>query len=190
MWKKIKSRISKCFVRYFGNIQIRSRPMFLVLGASGYKINGDAQREILSILNPGDVLLRRWDYYISNWFIPGYWSHAGIYAGDNTVIHATPSGGVHEEDILSFLRADSISILRIPNYTDEKSKVVIDRARSLIGRSYDYAFEGKDDDRFFCFEVVSFAMLEIEGVDLERKNTILGKDILESGLEEIYKNKS
>lgn len=186
MWKKLKTSIVKRFVKYFGNVQIKPCPLFLTWCGSGYKIKGDIQRKIINELEPGDILLRRWDYYISNWFIPGYWSHAGIYAGGNTVIHATPSDGVHEEDILSFLRADAIAILRIPNRTDEKCQNICRKLKEALGRNYDHAFEGTSDSRFYCFELVAYCLEKTDGVDLGRKDTILAKDIEKSGLTNIY----
>ena len=44
----------------------------------------------MEIIQPGDVLLRGFNKYLDGKFIPdekGY-SHAGLYAGNNEVIHA------------------------------------------------------------------------------------------------------
>jgi len=190
MWTKIKASIVKRFVKYLGNIQIEPSPLFLTLNGNGYKIKGETQREVIDTLKMGDILLRRWDGYISNWFIPGYWSHAGVYVGNNKVVHATPSKGVHEEDILGFLRADSIAVLRVPNMTELNSGKIIRRSREILGRNYDHAFEGMDNEMFYCFEVVAYVLSDFEQINIKRENTILAKNILASGLEKVYEYRS
>jgi uncharacterized protein YycO len=186
MWTKIKTGVVKNFVKYFGNTQIRPYPCFFLWGACGYRVDGKAQRSILETIQPGDILLRRWNYYTSNWFIPGYWSHAGIYTGNDIVIHSTPKNGVHEEDILGFLRADAVCVLRVPDMTAEEREEEIAKARQILGRKYDHAFEGKDDSNYYCFEVVAQCLSHISRINIERKDIIIGNDILNSGLDNVY----
>ncbi len=43
---------------------------------------GDAELiKLRSLIQPGDIILNRSDYYISNIGIPGFWTHAGLYVG-------------------------------------------------------------------------------------------------------------
>lgn len=189
MLQKIKSNTAKWFIHFFGDIQIRPQPMFLTYAIGGYKLKGYNQREIINKLKKGDILLRRWDYYITNWFIPGYWVHAGVYVGNNKVIHSTPTKGVHESDILDFMRADGIMVLRIPKRNNIKGKLISDKAKRILGKKYDYTFNGKENSKYYCFEVVAHCLQNISGINLEIKNIILAKDIINSGLENIYEFK-
>ena len=67
----------------------------------------------MKILEPGDVLLRGYNKYLDGRFIPdekGY-SHAGIYVGDNEVIHAV-SPSVERIHLVDFCVSDRIMVLR------------------------------------------------------------------------------
>jgi hypothetical protein len=49
--------------------------------AGRYLIGEDLQRELRSKLEPGDVLIARKNWYLSNVGLPGFWPHAMIYVG-------------------------------------------------------------------------------------------------------------
>ena len=99
-------------------------------------------------LQPGDILLRGYDKYLSGVFIPGYFSHAGMYlgevseadsafcapefvAGDATgffrpgkkmVVHALAKG-VFMEDIIDFCRCDRLMVVRLPAEFQQKARI-------------------------------------------------------------------
>lgn len=66
---------------------------FLVENPRGYRINGADLRQILDLLQPGDILLRGYEGYVDGEFIrrssvsaqnefkPGWFTHAALYAG-------------------------------------------------------------------------------------------------------------
>lgn len=123
------------FLKAFGDIKIFNWPMFLVYDPSGYQVKGDEVREVINIIKPGDILLRGYNKYLDGLFIPGYFSHAGIYlgevlpehselvtpdkreeyfrTGDQIVAHAMAEG-VFMEDLINFCRCDRMIILRLP----------------------------------------------------------------------------
>jgi hypothetical protein len=92
-------------------------------------------REVIKLIEPGDMLVRRYDNYLDGHFIPGYFSHAGLYVGavtqddekliktekgranfktgEQMVIHSMAEG-VFMEDILNFCRCDGMAIVRFP----------------------------------------------------------------------------
>lgn len=144
------------FLKWFGDIRFYNRPFFIIFGGNtSYKIKGSHIREILNILKPGDIILRRYDTYLSSLLIPGYWSHVALYVGNGNIIHAVGEGVV-EEDILVFTRCDDICILRSDNITEAQCSV--SKAKSELNKKtkYDFDFDIKDKDKFYCSEFVAF----------------------------------
>ena len=160
MWQKIKKwyyEIKKNVTWFLGDIEIFAQPFWLILwGDHHYKIKGHHQRKVLALLKPGDVLLRKYDHYLGSRFIPGYWSHAAIYIGNDSVIHALGIGVV-EEDILTFMRCDDIAILR------QNDTKLIDmslfRADEQLGKEYDFDFDKSGPEKFYCTELVNFCFI-------------------------------
>jgi uncharacterized protein YycO len=153
-------KIVRFLNRVFSNLQIFPCPLFITWGATSYKVKGDDARKILKALRPGDIMLRRFDRYVTAWTIPGKWKHVGLYVGKNKMIHATTSGVV-EEDILTFLRCDSVAIYR-PKIDKYNKQIAIDRAKSLLGKEYDFAFNFSDEEFFSCSEVIQFCFAGLD----------------------------
>lgn len=163
-WKSLLTFIS----------DIRLYPGGIVLfGASSYKIKGPHMRAILEVLKPGDVLLRRYAHYFGSLMVPGFWSHAAVYVGDNKVIHML-GAGITEEDILTFMRCDAIKILRF----NDPSKVepAIQKAKEYLskGGDYDFGFIQGDED-LYCSELV-FMIYDCPEA-IKYKNYILPDDL-------------
>lgn len=129
------------FLTFFGKLKWHAIPPMIYYNPRSYKIKGHHMRELQNICKPGDLLLRGYDSYVSSLFI-GKWSHVGIVANDNKVIHSV-SPKVLSEDILNFFRTDRICILR-PNLDEQEKQKVINKAASFIGTDYDFGFSLKD----------------------------------------------
>jgi len=143
------------FVAWVADIRVYPWPMFFIFaGDSHYKIKGPHQRQILNLLKPGDILLRRYNHYLGSITIKGYWSHAALYVGDDHVIHMLGEG-VTKEDILTFMRCDNIMILRLKENPDVVPGV-IDKAYKFLneGVNYDYNFDYTSPKRLYCTEMV------------------------------------
>jgi hypothetical protein len=111
-------------------------PMFFLYDPGGYRVKGEDAREAINRVRPGDILLRGYENYVDGYFIPGYFSHAGLYIGNvaegdyhlverprgqkmfrtgkQMVIHSMAEG-VFIEDLLNFCRCDYMAILRFPD---------------------------------------------------------------------------
>jgi len=133
---------------------IRVYPLGLVLyGQTGYKIKGDDTRKILDLIEPGDVLLTRYDHYITYILNAlGFYGHAGIYVGDDKVVHML-GDGVQNEDILTFTRKDHILILR--HKDPEEAKKAVSRAlvKYIEGVEYDFDFS-EFNQTLYCSELI------------------------------------
>jgi uncharacterized protein YycO len=134
--------------------------MFLIYDPGSYLVTGEKCRVILDVIKPGDVLLRGYDHYLDSFFIPtgkSKCSHSGIYIGENMVVHSIAEG-VKCEDVLNFIRADRVVVLRPRVDADEVLKAIV-RAKDRIGKKYDFNFEIADtedsnptNDKYFCHE--------------------------------------
>lgn len=147
-WYNLKKKV----LSFVADIRIYKGGIIL-FGDSSYAVKGPEMRAILSSIQPGDVLLRRYNHYLGSVTIPGYWSHAALYVGANEVIHMLGKG-ICSEDILTFMRCDNVAILRA------KDTTLIDQAINKAytfrekGIEYDYDFDTEKADKFYCTEFV------------------------------------
>jgi len=120
-----------------------------------YGMTGSKIRSVLDIIKPGDIVLRGYRHYADGYFIPGKYSHSGIYVGDNMVVHAVAEG-VCKIDILDFLMCDICCVLRPKS--PEAREHAVEKVISYIGTEYDFDFS-KGDDSLYCHELtaISFA---------------------------------
>lgn len=89
--------LRESFLRFFGDLKyLRNQPRSFLLAHSlttlplrgtllhdprSYRIKGDDMRGAMNTLKPGDILVRGYDDYVDGYFIPGFFSHAGLYLG-------------------------------------------------------------------------------------------------------------
>lgn len=87
--------------------------------------------KIKSDARPGDIILRRYNYYIDSIVFSenSYFTHVGICNGEgNTateVLHCTAKGGVHSISIAEFCQCDHIAILRFSLDESEEEKQIL-----------------------------------------------------------------
>lgn len=167
--------IKKFFIDFFGNIKIYKGGIVL-FGSSTYSLKGPDWREILDIIEPGDIVLNAHSNYVSSLFIKGKFGHVGLYVGGNEIIHVV-GDGIDKQDILTFLRADDAAVVR----PKDKSKVLkaIETAYQQLEKDiqYDYDFDKQDCSQFYCSEFTDFCYDYVlrEGVS-KGKNFILPDD--------------
>jgi hypothetical protein len=143
-FKQKMRAFSEWFLTIFGDIKVFRFPFFLVYDPGSYQVKGDDVRALLQVLQPGDILLRSYANYLDGKFIPGKFSHAGLYCGtvgegdralvgtrqrsrgardeaQSTLFHTgeqmvvhAMAEGVFIEDILTFSRCDQLVVLRLP----------------------------------------------------------------------------
>ena len=141
-------------------------------------------KELRSRLKPGDIILERRNWYVSNAFLPGYWPHAALYVGTADELralslHHDPRVQTHWE---RYLRQDarghacvvleSISegvvftslehsvgeadsvALLRPRLSQDEVREAIARAFSHAGKPYDFEFDFFSSDKLVCTELV------------------------------------
>lgn len=157
----MKLYLKKRLFRFIGDIKWSgiTKPFWFTINASGYKLKGEDYRSLCKKIQPGDILIRRFEGYVDKWLIPGWFNHAGIYVGGKReqVVHAT-SDGVLREDILNFMRTDHLIVLRPPKKMITKA---LRKAKSTVGWAYDFDFDFLDHKQLSCTELVDYCYPEI-----------------------------
>lgn len=173
-------RLQRKLFTFLGDIKVFGwkHPLWFEVNAHGYRLKGEHYRTIHKLIQPGDILIRRFDGYLSSYMIPGFWNHAGIYIGDDgnkpeQVIHAV-SEGVIQEDLLNFMRADHMAVLRPQKRNYQEA---VDKAKSIVGKPYDFGFDFQDANRFSCTELVAHCYPGlVEGSKKFGKQVIIADD--------------
>jgi len=151
--------------------------MWITINGRSFSLKGKHYRKVVSIIKPGDIVIRRFEGYLDRIFLPGWFNHAGIYIGHNTVIHAI-SDGIVTEDIIDFMRTDHMIVLRPPS---KCAKTAVTTAVSLLGRPYDFSFNFNESLRFSCTELVDHCYKGlISGKKRLGRRTVVADDIVET----------
>jgi 1-acyl-sn-glycerol-3-phosphate acyltransferase len=136
------------------------------------------------LLQPGDILIERRNWYMSNAFLPGYWPHSALYVGTAEQLRAA---GMDkdvriQQHMEKFARADAQghapAIIEAvsegvvfttvehsigeadsvavlrPQFTPLEIREVIARAFDHVGKPYDFDFDFFSSDKLVCTEVV------------------------------------
>ena len=143
--------------------------------------------QIQELLQPGDVLVTRKEHAMSNYFLPGYWPHVAMYVGDQRVVESMKDG-VRVREMSSPFGNDSVAVIR-PALDEENIQQAIVRARSHVGKPYDFDFDFTRADRLVCTEVVyrsyeGLGEMQFSLVRRAGRQTVSAEDLLELALEE------
>jgi hypothetical protein len=180
---------------WLGDTKVVSRPPF---------ISPEQVKEVSKKLKPGDIILERRNWYLSNPWLPGFWPHAALYVGHLDDLRALgiqehPSISKHLEEyskrsedghefavieavsegvVLSTLEhsalADYVVVLR-PRVTEKQRGAAIVRAFEHLGKPYDFNFDFDDRDKLVCTQVVYLCYEGMVTFELKR---IMGRSTL------------
>jgi 1-acyl-sn-glycerol-3-phosphate acyltransferase len=136
------------------------------------------------MLQPGDILIERRNWYLSNAFLPGYWPHSALYVGTAEQLRAAgfdkdtriqqhletfsrPDAKGHEPAIIEAISegvvfttvehsiGEADSVAVLrPQLTPLEKREVIARAFDHVGKPYDFDFDFFSSDKLVCTEVV------------------------------------
>ncbi|MBC7820786.1 MAG: hypothetical protein IAG10_28205, partial [Planctomycetaceae bacterium] len=148
--------------------------------------------ELRSLLRPGDVIVNRKEFALTNYFLPGYWPHAAFYLGQpgdlerlglrehhklkprwQRLLELDPHDpgrvleamrdGVWLRSLGNPFRADAIAVVR-PMLSSEDIAQAIGRGMLHEGKAYDFDFDFTRSDRLVCTEVVYRSYQGIGGI--------------------------
>ena len=179
----------KMFLHFIADIRVYWGG-FVIWGSSAYKVKGPDMRKILDVIKPGDVLLRVYRHYIGSVMVPGYWSHAALYAGEiegkpDRVIHML-GAGICNEDLLTFMRCDGVVVLRCKKPDLIVPAIAKAKAYLEAGTDYDYGFI-RGDVQLYCSELIY--QIYDKPAEITYKNYILPDDLLCDLFEIVYSRK-
>ena len=129
------------------------------------QVTGLHCQEALRILKPGDALHSRIEGELTNLFIPGFWSHGALYAGDGQVVEAISQGVVRTDLVTWMTRKDYVRAMR-PRFADvSECQAAAGWALSRVGITpYDFAFNPRNA-ALYCFELIWAAYCAACGVE-------------------------
>jgi hypothetical protein len=140
--------------------------------------------ELRSKLQPGDIMLERRNWFLSNAFLPGYWPHAVLYvgteedlrrmglmndprvekhwrefvkhdeAGHEHVIIESVSEGVVFSSMEHSIGGGDSAAAMRPRLDQARIRESIARAFSHVGKPYDFDFDFFTTDKLVCTELV------------------------------------
>lgn len=168
-------------------------------------ITPELVEELRPMLQPGDVLIERRNWYLSNAFLPGYWPHSALYVGspeELVELGLAEDSGVRAWIESERLADDAGHALRVieavsegviftslehsvgeadavvvlrPRVTLTQRREAIARAFSHAGKSYDFDFDFFSSDRLVCTELVYRAYGDLVNLPLVE---IMGRQTL------------
>lgn len=140
------------------------------LGKPEPKVTYEFYLEVASKIEVGDVLLSLEDLKFTNLLIPGFWSHAAIYAGDGWVMEAVGSGVQKVALVQWVLDKDHVAVRRFNTPKDKRERAG-KMAMSHDGEPYDYQMGG-NNEAWYCAELVYCMHDEVTpGLPFELKET-------------------
>jgi len=118
-----------------------------------YKCHNYNPDRVSHLFRPGMVLLTRKEHQLSNYFIPGYWTHSAMILPHGQIIEATGKG-VGVKTICDFFRSiDDFMLLRPRFCNEERMLHASHHASSLIGYPYSFDFKGSGN-AYYCAQLV------------------------------------
>jgi uncharacterized protein YycO len=142
-------------------------------------------RQVKAALQPGDILLEKTPFRLTDTFIPGHWGHVAIWVGTETELKALGlwddpvvkpyqdniragkcivealRSGVTMNTVEHFLNIDDLAIIHAPAVDSEKRKHHIRLALRQVGKEYDFNFDVEATDKIVCSELVYVVYTDI-----------------------------
>jgi uncharacterized protein YycO len=172
----------------FTGSKVAGNTMGMVRWRDG-KLKNDAQflQIMQSQLQPGDILLEKTPFTLTDKSIPGHFGHAALYTGTaeqlkalganssfiqknianiaagHTVVEAL-RGGVQLNPLQRFMNIDDVAVLR-PKYLNQQAKIdAVNLALGNLGKQYDFNFDVNTTETIVCSELIYIVYPQIDFV--------------------------
>ncbi len=182
--------VSSAISTWIGDTRLRERPQ-----ANGL-VSPAQLAELATRLQPGDIVLERRNWYLSNAFLPGYWPHSAVWLGGVEGLEALgvaddpavrphlaalrePDERGHARRVIEAISEGAVftSIeeslggadalcVLRPRLPREQLQRAVVRAVAQHGKPYDFDFDFFSTDKVVCTEVVFQAYQEPIGFEL------------------------
>jgi len=130
------------------------------IGKPEPKVTAEFYYEAVDKIQPGDVLLSKEDFRLTNLFIPGFWSHAAIAIDNKYVMEAVGKGVVKTPMVKWIMSKDHVLILRFKGIPSQIRAAAGLKAAEHEHEPYDYGF-ASGNAAWYCAELVWFAYEEV-----------------------------
>lgn len=134
---KVKKRgfFYKAWVRFliwFGNVKLWK----------GERLDLEQIKRAKEVIQDGDIVCRKYNHYLDSYFIPGQYTHSGVYVGDGMIRHLVAEG-TKTDKLDDFLATVSSFIILRPYYDDPMAKEAGMNAAKNMNVKYDFLFDTK-----------------------------------------------
>lgn len=155
-------------VKFYDVLLTLLRPFIMIIGKVGLpkrKFTGEDYYKLRDLINPGDILLTKTNFELSNLVNPCPIKHGAFYVGkilqDEVcyVFESTAEGAVLT-DLVTFLTSKDVVICtRLKDHELAIQNIHLEVLR-LKGAAYDYLFSF-DGKAYYCFELVAACIQNI-----------------------------
>lgn len=142
----------------------------------------EEKQRILDKLQPGDVVLTYHSGrpnlgHLAYLTTGSHYTHCAIYEGYGRIIE-TVGDSVTRSQLIDRLDGPlKVAVVRPPYKSFRDRGEVIQQAKDLIGRKYDYRFDNRDESELYCSEFIEVAMKKVDP-DLQVPNvSFLGRKL-------------
>lgn len=134
-----------------------------------YKVRKEKLEEIMGKIKPGMIILTHKEYELTNYFIPGYWTHTAMIVSGEEIVEAVRQGVTKKSMEDFFSTVDDFLVLE-PRFCDTTIMMkATEFAQNVIGYSYNFLFMPREKS-FFCTELIVNAYTYASGNDIENPN--------------------
>lgn len=127
----------------------------IMLATAPPKTKAEQILKMLSVIKKGDIICRKYNYYLDSYLIPGEYTHSGIVKSKDEMIHSIAEGVqfIHPIDFIK--DTDGFIVLR-PTYTNESAvDRCIARAIENVNNKVEYDFTFNDPNKLYCHELTA-----------------------------------
>jgi hypothetical protein len=152
-----------------------------------HRVSERVQLQLVTVLEPGDVIVTRRHDNFTNLFLPGFWPHAMLYLGERSPSGTGPilearKDGVRLRTLAEALDVDAFSVIR-PRAAPSTIDAAIERALTHVGKLYDFDFDFFTSDRLVCTELIyrtydGLGEIRFKLTERAGKPTLSAEDIL------------